>query len=93
MCGDILMKFGDLNVSDFMVIVNSGAVSLIKELELIEVEGNINSRRYINILDTFMARYIALHFPTDEYLYQDDNAPVHASRETKRWKQETILNV
>jgi hypothetical protein len=40
-----------------------------------------------------MACYIARHFPTDEYLYQDDNAPVHAPREMKRWKQETILNV
>jgi uncharacterized membrane protein len=35
MCGDALMKFGDLNVSDFVVTVHfllcSGVVSLIKE--------------------------------------------------------------
>ena len=30
-------------------------------------------------------------FPTDTYLFQDDNAPVHASRETERWKQENNI--
>jgi transposase len=56
-----------------------------------EVEGNINSRKYINILDTYLWPVIARHFPTDEYLFQDDNVPVHASRETKRWKQENDI--
>ena len=32
-----------------------------------EVEGNINSRKYINILDTYLWSVIARHFPTDEY--------------------------
>ena len=53
-----------------------------------QVEGNINSRKYINILDTYLWPVIARYFLTDEYLFQDDNASVHASRETKRWKQE-----
>ena len=39
MCGDDLMKFGDLNVSKFVEILNvllcSGVVSLIKESELL----------------------------------------------------------
>jgi hypothetical protein len=56
-----------------------------------KVEGNINSRKYINILDTYLWPVIAGHFPTDEYLFQDDNAPAHASRETKRWKQENNI--
>ena len=52
---------------------------------------NINSRKYINILDTYLWPVIARHFPTDEYLFQDDNAPVHAYSETKRWKQENDI--
>ena len=56
-----------------------------------EVEGNINSRKYINILDKYLWPVIAHHFPTDEYLLQDENAPVHVSRETKRWKQENNI--
>jgi len=56
-----------------------------------EVEGNINSWKYINILDTYLWSVIARHFPTNEYLFQDDNAPVDASRETKWWKQENNI--
>ena len=43
-----------------------------------EVEDNIISRKYINILDTYLWSVIARHFPTDEYLFQ------YASTETKR---------
>ena len=56
-----------------------------------EVEGNINSWKYINILNTYLLPVIARHFPMDEYLFPDNNAPVHASRETKLWKQENNI--
>ena len=56
-----------------------------------EVEGNINSRKYINILDSYLCPVIARHLPTDKYLFQDDNAPIHASRKTKRRKQENNI--
>jgi hypothetical protein len=32
-----------------------------------EVEGNINSRKYINILDAYLWPVIARHFLSDEY--------------------------
>jgi hypothetical protein len=56
-----------------------------------EVEGNINSRKYINILDSYLCPVIARHLPTDKYLFQDDNAPIHASKKTKRRKQENNI--
>jgi hypothetical protein len=49
---------------------------------------SFNSQKYIDILDTYLWPVIARHFPTDEYLLQDENAPLYVSRETKRWKQE-----
>jgi 16S rRNA C1402 N4-methylase RsmH len=45
----------------------------------------------LGILDTYLWPVIARHFPTDEYVFQDDNVPVHGSRETKRWKQENNI--
>jgi hypothetical protein len=42
-------------------------------------------------LDTYLWPVIARHFPTDEYIFQDDNAPVHACRETTHWKQENNI--
>jgi transposase len=37
-----------------------------------DVEGNINSRKYIDIIDTHLWPVFARHFPTDEYIFQDE---------------------
>ena len=52
---------------------------------LCRVEGNINSDKYIDILDTNLWPVIARHFPDGAYLFQDDNAPVHRSRITQEY--------
>jgi protein involved in sex pheromone biosynthesis len=44
-----------------------------------------------DILETYLWPVIARHFPTDEYLFQDGNAPVHASMERTHWKQEKLI--
>jgi transposase len=49
------------------------------------VEGNINSEKYIDILDTNLWPVIVRHFPNGSYLFQDDNAPVHRSRRTQEF--------
>jgi hypothetical protein len=89
------MTFCDLHILDFVLIVNfllcsGGCITYQGVGTFTEVEENINSRKYINILYTYLWPVIAGHFPTDEYLFPDDNAPVHAYRETKRWKQENV---
>lgn len=53
-----------------------------------EVDGIINSRKYIEILDSNLWPVLVCHFSTNDYLFQEDNAPVHTSNETKRWKTE-----
>lgn len=56
-----------------------------------QVEGNINSRKYIDILDENLWPVLARHFPNNDYLFQEDNAPVHTSNETKRWKEQNNI--
>jgi hypothetical protein len=56
-----------------------------------EVDGNIDSQKYINILDTHLWPVIARHFPNNNYLFQDDNAPVHSSLATRQWKTENNI--
>jgi transposase len=46
------------------------------------VEGNIDSQKYISILDANLWPVLVRHFPGDNYLFQQDNAPVHTSRAT-----------
>jgi transposase len=52
---------------------------------LCRVQGNINSEKYIDILDTNLWPVIVRHFPNGSYLFQDDNAPVHRSRRTQEF--------
>ena len=41
------------------------------------VEGNINSAKYINILDKTLWPFFVWYFEGKEYLFMDDNALVH----------------
>ena len=49
------------------------------------VEGNINAQKYQQILDDNLCPVIAQHFPNDQYIFQDDNAPVHRARSTQEF--------
>ena len=47
---------------------------------LSRVNGNINAQKYIEILDDNLWPVLVRHFPAGNYLFQDDNAPVHRAR-------------
>ena len=49
------------------------------------VEGNSNAQKYQQILDDNLWPVIAQRFPYDQYIFQDDNAPVHRSRSTQEF--------
>lgn len=34
---------------------------------------------------------LAQHFPNNDYLFQEDNAPVNTSNKTKRWKEQNNI--
>jgi hypothetical protein len=55
------------------------------------VVDNLNSEKYINILDENLWPVIAQHFPTSPYVFQEDNAPCHESRRTNQWKTKMIF--
>jgi hypothetical protein len=49
-----------------------------------DVEGNINSAKYIDILDNNLWPVVA-KFENNQWIFQDDNAQVHQSVQTKLW--------
>ena len=50
---------------------------------LTAVEGNINSAKYIDILDKNLWPVVVWYFEGKEYLFMDDNAPVHRAHTTE----------
>lgn len=46
---------------------------------LFRVNSNINSKKYIDILDNNLFPLVARHFPDNYYLFMENNAPAHWS--------------
>lgn len=44
------------------------------------LDGNINAQKYINIIDEQLWPVIARHFSRNNYIFQDDNAPINRAR-------------
>ena len=55
------------------------------------ITGNINSEKYKTILEDNIWPVIARHFPENQYLFHDDNAPVHRSRVLQEYKAKNNL--
>jgi hypothetical protein len=46
---------------------------------LVPITGNMNSEKYINTLDEFLWPVITKQFGNSPFIFQEDNAPCHAS--------------
>ena len=56
------------------------------------VDGNVNAQKYIDILEEQLWPVVVRHFPEDNYIYQDDNAPVHRARIVQDYKRENNIH-
>ena len=52
----------------------------------------MNTTKYLETLGDNVWPVIAKIFPNGGYIFQDDNAPCHASRRAVQWKRENELN-
>jgi len=50
------------------------------------VDGSIDPNKYIDILENNLWPVITRHFPANNYVFQDDNAPVHRARTIVEYK-------
>lgn len=50
------------------------------------LNGIINRHKYIEILEDNLWPVISRHFPTQNFLFQDDNAPIHRAHDVEHYK-------
>ena len=60
---------------------------------LTAVEGKINSAKYIDILDKNLWPVVVRYFEGKEYLFMDDNAPVHRAHTAQNYKDQSEVHV
>jgi hypothetical protein len=63
-----------------MSLLNWGCIIFNGVGTLATVNGNINAAKYIEILEENLWPVIVRHYPEENYIFQDDNAPVHRAR-------------
>jgi len=57
---------------------------------LVLIEGTLNSDRYIELLEEHLLPYLN-NLGIENHIFQDDNAPCHASNKTKKWKEDNSI--
>ena len=55
------------------------------------VEGNMDSRKYIDTLDNCLWPVITKYMADKPWRYMDDNAPCHRAREVETWREENNI--
>lgn len=71
-----------------------GYISILGVGKLHRVEGTVNTKEYIKILeDAFLDSISAQGLSINNYIFVQDNAPAHTSKETKKWLSEQNFKV
>jgi hypothetical protein len=55
------------------------------------VEGNMNSNKYVQVLENHFLPFVAQHAPARRWWLQDDNASIHRSQQTETWKRQNNI--
>jgi len=59
---------------------------------LVRVDGRMTANDYIEILNNHLLPYLETLDQQNEYLFQDDNAPIHRARKTLSWMSENDIS-
>jgi DDE superfamily endonuclease/Transposase len=59
---------------------------------LVRLEGKINALAYIDLLDNYLLPYMDTLDDENDYIFQEDNAPIHTARLAKSWKEENGID-
>lgn len=57
------------------------------------INGRLNSQVYIHILENVMLPSVQHVFPENDFIYQQDNCPVHTANAVSQWFQEHNIEV
>lgn len=56
------------------------------------VNGTVNRHKYIEILEDNLWPVFATDFPNQNFLFQDDNAPIHCAQDVENFKARNRVN-
>src|SRR6266511_1221666 len=58
---------------------------------LVKLEGRITAVIYVDILQNNLLPYIDTLENKEDYIFQEDNAPIHTANITKKWRRDNNI--
>jgi len=59
---------------------------------LVKLEGKITATVYMNVLENYLLPFINNLDDQENFIFQEDNAPIHTARVVKSWEEENEVN-
>ena len=59
---------------------------------LVKLEGRVTATVYIDVLENHLLPFLDDLDDQENYLFQEDNAPIHTARVVKSWKEENDID-
>ena len=59
---------------------------------LVKLEGRITATVYVDVLENYLLPFIDSLNNQENYIFQEDNAPIHTARVVRSWKQENDVD-
>jgi hypothetical protein len=59
---------------------------------LTPIDGNLNTDKYITLLDNNLWQVVAKHFGNSPWVFQDDNCPANMYVRAKAWKEQNNIS-
>lgn len=76
-----------------VILVIWGCICWNRQGTLTIVNGNINAEKYRKSIDNDLWPVVAHHCPQNDFIFQDDNAPVHRARSVLITRPKIIFKV
>ena len=84
--GRVLTRSTSTNSVKYIKVMIWDCICWLGGRTLVKVDGNINAVKYEQIIDNNLWPVIARHYPQNNYIFQDDNAPVHQAHSVNKYK-------
>jgi hypothetical protein len=90
---DCLGQLDDFETTCRASVMFWGCITYYGAGTLVAIDGNMNTDKYISVLDDNLWPVVVRHFSDRPWNFQEDNAPCHVALRANKWKEENGIRI
>jgi hypothetical protein len=90
---DCLGQLDDFETTCRASVMFWGCIAYYGAGTLVAIDGNMNTDKYISVLDDNLWPVVVRHFSDRPWIFQEDNAPCHVALRANKWKEENGIRI